>query len=134
MEIELPPPAATCLTCSRPRLPLAELRLKAVGELYTNSHEGAGLEQCEECQTTYVRCWHEVYDEIWRYYSPISSEERRTLVQAFQADPARGESLVWRIIRDRPALQKHPGGDSVYWTPKPTVVGGPSYDAGASRP
>lgn len=130
MEVELPPPASTCATCSRPRLLLAELRFRLLGDLYSDSHEGAGLEQCEACRTVYVRCWHEVYDEIWRYYSPISSEERRALVDAFRSEPAEAERLVWRLIRDRPALQKHPGGDSVSWVPKPAIVGGPSYYVG----
>lgn len=128
-EFEIPNPAAGCRICSREWIPLDELRLVEVASLYLDSHEGAGLERCEICGAIYLRAWHEVYDDTWRYYSPVSEEEAQAVVEAFREGRDERERTVWRMVKERPALQKPPGGRGVAWIRKPTIVGGPSYDA-----
>lgn len=127
-RFDIPPPAADCRVCSRASIPLDELRLVEMESLYLDSHEGAGLERCELCGANYVRAWLEVYDDIWRYYSPVSEEEARAVAEACRERPDGGERLVWRTVRERPALQRPPAGKGVTWVPRPTIVGGPSYE------
>ena len=127
-HLEIPSPAAECRVCSRDWIPLDELRLVEVASLYLDSHEGAGLERCEVCGMIYLRAWHEVYDDTWRYYSPVSEGEAQAVVEAFGEGRDEGERTVWRMVKERPALQKPPGGRGVAWIRRPTIMGGPSYD------
>lgn len=125
---DLPSPAAGCRVCSREWIPLEELRLVEVESVYLDSHEGAGLERCELCGGIYLRAWHEVYDDIWRYYSPVSEEEGRALAGAFRERRDEAERMVWRTVKERPALQRPPGGRGVAWMRRPMLVSGPSHD------
>lgn len=127
-RVEIPPPAAGCSVCSREWIPLDDLRLVEVASLYVDSHEGAGLERCEVCGAIYLRAWNEVYDDTWRYYSPVSEEEAQAVVEAFREGRDEGEQTVWRMVKERPALQKPPGGRGVAWIRRPTILGGSSYD------
>lgn len=127
-SVEIPPPAAECPVCSREWIALDELSLVEVASLYLDSHEGAGLERCEVCGAIYLRAWNEVYDDTWRYYSPVSEEEAQAVVEAFREGRDEGEQTVWRMVKERPALQKPPGGRGVAWIRRPTILGGSSYD------
>jgi hypothetical protein len=127
-RFEIPPPAADSVVCSREWIALDDLRLVEVTSFYSDSHEGAGLEQCEICGAIYLRAWHEVYDDTWRYYSPVSEEEAQAVTETFSAARNEGERTVWRMVKERPALQKPPGGRGVAWIRRPTILGGPSYD------
>jgi hypothetical protein len=69
-----------------------------------------------------------VDDDTWRFYSPVLEEEARAVVEAFGEGRDEGERMVWRVVKERPALQKPPGGRGVAWVRRPTIMGGPSYD------
>lgn len=125
---DIPSPAAGCRVCSREWIPLDELRLVEMESLYLDSHEGAGLERCEVCGAIYLRAWLEVYDDTWRYLSPVSEEEARSVIEAFGERRDEGERMVWRMVKERPALQGPPGGKGVAWIRRPAIVGGPSYE------
>jgi hypothetical protein len=127
-RVEIPFPAAKCQVCSRDWIPVDELHLVEVASLYLDSHEGVGLERCEVCGAIYLQAWHEVYDDTWRYYSPVSEGEARAVVEAFSEGRDEGERMVWRVVKERPVLQKPPGGRGVAWVRRPTIMGGPSYD------
>ena len=127
-RFDIPSPAAECRVCSRAWISLDDLRLVEVASLYVDSHEGAGLERCEVCGAIYLRAWNEVFDDTWRYYSPVSEEEAQAVVEAFRERRDEGERTVWRMVKERPALQKPPSGRGVAWIRRPAIMGGPSYD------
>lgn len=59
---------------------------------------------------------------------PADLSEAQAVVEAFREGRDEGERAVWWMVKERPALQKPPGGRGVAWIRRPTILGGPSYD------
>ncbi len=91
--------------------------LELVNGVYSDSHDGVALCKCRDCGRLFVRYWVEVFDDIHRYYVPVSESE----ADYFRGDPASSlpendvQKAAKNLISSRRHLQQSPGSKTAFW-------------------
>lgn len=117
-----------CHLCEVPGRAVPVKVLEPLCAGYSDSHEGVALHKCRACGRLFVRYWVEVYEDIHRYYVPISERE----ADYFRGDRASQlpendvRSAAIKLISSRQHLRQFPGGKMASWFDGMPPLTGPS--------
>lgn len=116
----------SCPACGEDAKSVAVTSLEWVKEIYGDPHEGVAVARCGECGRLFVRFWVEVYEDIHRYYVPVSEPEAAD-IQAGGLDENAVREKAVKLLSARRHLKQLPGSKTASWWQAGPPVIGPSW-------